>query len=51
MDKIVKQMVDQRLARGLPDADDEEMAEEYEALLYSDDRKLSSFIMWESTPH
>lgn len=46
MDKIVKQMVDQRLARGLPDADDEEMAEEYEALLYSDDRKLSSLISW-----
>lgn len=39
-------MVDQRLARGLPDADDEEMAEEYEALLYSDDRKLSSLISW-----
>ncbi|OXG79821.1 DNA-directed RNA polymerase III subunit RPC1 [Cryptococcus neoformans var. grubii Br795] len=37
VDKIVKQMVDQRLARGLPDADDVEMAEEYEALLNSDD--------------
>lgn len=50
MDKIVKQMVDQRLARGLPDADDEEMAEEYEALLYSDDRKLSSVILWSQVP-
>lgn len=50
MDKIVKQMVDQRLARGLPDADDEEMAEEYEALLYSDDRKLCSVISWSQVP-
>lgn len=46
MDKIVKQMVDQRLARGLPDADDVEMAEEYEALLNSDDRKIASFSRW-----
>ncbi|WVN88031.1 uncharacterized protein L203_103230 [Cryptococcus depauperatus CBS 7841] len=37
MDRIVKTMVNQRLARGLPDADNEEMAEEYEALLNSDD--------------
>lgn len=33
-------MVVQRQARGMPDADDAEMAEEYEDLLTSDDREL-----------
>ncbi|TYJ54876.1 hypothetical protein B9479_004468 [Cryptococcus floricola] len=44
VDKIVKPMMQQRLMRGLPDADDEEMAEEYESLLNSDDPAVSRVL-------
>ncbi|WVR08988.1 hypothetical protein IAU60_006048 [Kwoniella sp. DSM 27419] len=44
VDKIVKAMVDQRVARGLPDADDKAMAEEYEDLLTSDDHAVRQVL-------
>ncbi|WWD21358.1 hypothetical protein CI109_105842 [Kwoniella shandongensis] len=44
VDKIVKAMVVQRQARGMPDADDAEMAEEYEDLLTSDDPAIRAVL-------
>ncbi|WVF65454.1 hypothetical protein IAT40_000182 [Kwoniella sp. CBS 6097] len=44
MDKIVKTMINQRIARGLPDADDKAMAEEYEDLLTSDDQAIRQVL-------
>ncbi|KAK8843986.1 hypothetical protein IAR55_006779 [Kwoniella newhampshirensis] len=44
VDKIVKAMVIQRQARGIPDADDAAMAEEYEDLLTSDDPAIRAVL-------
>nr|XP_019049688.1 DNA-directed RNA polymerase III subunit RPC1 [Kwoniella bestiolae CBS 10118]OCF28618.1 DNA-directed RNA polymerase III subunit RPC1 [Kwoniella bestiolae CBS 10118] len=44
IDKIVKTMVNQRVARGLPDADDKAMAEEYEDLLVSSDQAIRQVL-------